>query len=91
MRSRSNFGFFLVIAAAAVVGGPMLLRQHEETMALRVELELARAKAEELRRLHAENLGLLQRQIPLAELELLRADHAALSRLRAEIEAIGKN
>jgi Tfp pilus assembly protein PilN len=91
MPSRSTFGFLFVITVLIVVGGVMLLRQHEQTLLLRAKLELARAEAEELRRLRGEKARLLQRQIPVAELEALRADHAALARLRAELEAINKN
>lgn len=61
-----------------------------ETARLRYELQEQRelgARREELR---AENARLRSGQIALEELERLRADHAALPRLRAEIEALRK-
>jgi len=72
----------------AIAGGAGLVSQWQETMALRVELELARVEAGEWERLRAENQRLRSQQISAAELEVLRADHAALPRLRAEIEAL---
>ena len=90
MKSRSSFGFVAVVAALSIAGGVGLFSQWQRTMTLRVELEPARAQADELKRLRAENERLRDRQIPAEKLEALRADHAALPRLRAEIEALKK-
>jgi hypothetical protein len=88
MKQQSYLGFCVVVAGLVIVGGVGLVSQWQKTMALRVELELARVEAGELARLRAENRRLREKQIPAAELEALRADHAALPRLRAEIEAL---
>jgi hypothetical protein len=83
-------GFFLTVIVLALAGGAVLLKQREQTYRLQGELEAARDAADELKRLRSENARLLQKQIPAAELESLRADHAALARLRAETETMGK-
>lgn len=78
--------------AAAVLGGTAagLAWQGKETTVLRSQLESLRAGGGELSRLRDENGRLRDKQIPAVELERLRADHAALPRLRAEIEALRK-
>ena len=45
-------------------------------------------RLQDLARVRAENERLKERQISTTELEALRADHAALPRLRAELEAL---
>lgn len=57
-------------------------------MELRVALERTKADADELTRLRDENRRLRAQQISSTELERLRSDHAALPRLRAELEAL---
>lgn len=64
--------------------------QARETLRLRAELEVARLEAAESESLRAENQRLRAKQIPAAELEALRADHAAVLRLRAELESLRK-
>ena len=88
MKHRLSLGFIVVVAALAVAGGAGLASQWQQTMALRSELELARLEVGELERLRAENKRLRDQQVSAAELEALRADHAALPRLRTEIEAL---
>ena len=79
-----------MMAALILAGGVGLAAQRQKTMMLRSELDLARRETGERERLRAENRRLRDGQIPVAELEMLRADHAALPRLRAELEALRK-
>lgn len=88
---RRSLGFFAVLAVLVVASGASLAWQQQETIALRTQLDLARPEFGELERLRVERERLREKQIPLAELETLRADHAALPRLRAELEALKKN
>ena len=88
MKPRSSFVFFLVFAALIIAGGTALAMQWREAMELRVALERAKIDAGELARLRDENRRLHAQQISPAELERLRSDHAALPRLRAELEAL---
>src|SRR3989442_17484 len=88
MKQISSLGFIAVIAALAVAGSFGLVRQRQKAIALRNEIELARIEGCELVRLRAENQRLREKQIPPADLERLRADHAALPRLRSEMEAL---
>ena len=90
MRRRRSIGFVVVfgaVVAAAVLG---FARQRLETRALRRELETAQEGVRDLTRLQAENKRLGEQQISPAALESLRADHAALPRLRAELETLKK-
>jgi hypothetical protein len=88
MKPRSSFVFSLVLAALTIAGGTALAMQWRQSMELRVALEHAKSDADELARLRDENRRLRAQQIPPAELERLRSDHAALPRLRAELEAL---
>ena len=87
MKSLWSPGFLLVIGLLVAVAGLGLAQQWRQTLMLRGEVELARTDVVELARLQAENGRLRARQVSAAELEQLRADHAALPRLRAELEA----
>ncbi|MBL9186801.1 MAG: hypothetical protein JNK23_04935 [Opitutaceae bacterium] len=80
-----------MLGALVAAGGVGLFSQWRQTLALRAELKLARATMTELEQLREENQRLRARQIPAAELDRLRADHAALPRLRRELEALGKS
>lgn len=77
----------LLLVAAA---GAVLWSQRLQTLSLRAELVAGRAAAGELAGLRAENQRLREKQITAAQLEALRADHAALPRLRAQVEALKK-
>jgi hypothetical protein len=55
---------------------------------LRAEVALLREERSELAQVRAENLRLLAEQPPSAEIERLRADRAAILRLRGEIETL---
>ena len=83
MKHRFSFGFFAVLTVVVIAGGAGLASRWQETMLLRGEIGLLRLDAGELERLRVENQRLREKQIPAAELEVLRADHAALPRLRA--------
>ena len=70
----------------AVLAGGGLWLQHETSAALRGEIRLLQDERKTLERLRAENQRLTAAQVPDAELARLRADRAALLRLRDEID-----
>ena len=74
-----------LVGVFAGVGGGLGL-QRQETNVLRLEIALLRDEQRELARLQAENKRLTAAQPSAVELEALRADHAAVARLRGEIE-----
>jgi hypothetical protein len=76
------------LMAAAVVAGAAWWVQEAEAEALRAEVALLREERSELAQVRAENLRLLAEQPPSAEIERLRADRAAILRLRGEIETL---
>lgn len=80
--------FALALLAFSLVVGSGFLLQRQTTSALRSELALSRAEHRELGQLQKENQKLKAAQVPAGELERLRADHAAIMRLRNEIEAM---
>jgi hypothetical protein len=88
MLRRSRFVFAIVLTGISIAGGAALARQRHQSMELRGALERAKSEAAELGRLREENRRLRAQQIPPAELARLRSDHAALPRLRAELEAL---
>ena len=77
-----SFGL-LAAVAIAVLGA-----QRWQRMKLQAEIAVLQLEAEELPRLEAENRRLQSRKIGGRDLEQLQADHAALPRLRAEVEAL---
>jgi hypothetical protein len=88
MKPPCSPGFFVLIGALAVAASYGAAWQHQETAALRTELEVMRLQRAELDQLRAENQRLRQKQIPANELEGLRADHAAIARLRGELATL---
>jgi phage host-nuclease inhibitor protein Gam len=79
------------IAAIGVVTlgvGVALVQQHQVAEELRVEIAVEREGSRELAKLRTENQRLTAGQIAPDKLEALRTDHAAVVRLRAEIEAL---
>lgn len=75
----------VVLGSGALVGA-----QWNQTMLLRTQRDLMQMEASDLTQLKAENQRLRAKQISAKALEALRADHAALPRLRAEIEALNR-
>jgi hypothetical protein len=76
----------LAIGCSAVV-----VIRHQGTLALRSEVQLARAQNDELARLTRENEQARGRQVSGADLDSLRTDHLLVERLRGELEALKKS
>lgn len=72
---------------AAIVGIGLAL-QRQANQQLRGEAELVREQNHELVALRTERERLTHAQLPASGLEHLRADHAALGRLRDEVDAL---
>jgi hypothetical protein len=87
--SRARWIFVVGGVAVCVIGGGVAFGRME-TARLRYELQGLREQCARKVELRAENARLRSGQISEEELERLRADHAALPRLRAEIEALRK-
>lgn len=90
MKNRFSSGFLVAVIVLVIASGIGLASQWQQTLLLRGELERVQWETEELERLRTENQRLRGKQIPAAELEALRADHAAVARLRAELEELRK-
>ena len=80
-----------LLLALAVVAGAALWLQRQEAADLREELARLHEENRELARLRGENLRLEAALPPAAKLEDLRADRAAVVRLRGEIEKTKDN
>ena len=80
----------LACVALALAAAALIARQRLALAALRVELGAARSEQEPIRRMQDEIAALAPMQVSDDELTRLRNDHAALSRLRAEVEALKK-
>jgi hypothetical protein len=78
----------VLLTTAALVAGVAWWVQVQEADALRAEVALLRDERSELARVRAENLRLAAEQPPSSEIERLRADRAAILRLRREIETL---
>lgn len=87
MKRSMRSGAWLLLIVALVAGVTWWL-QAQEAAALRAEVALLHEERSELARVSAENLRLTTEQPPAAEIERLRADRAAILRLRAEIERL---
>jgi hypothetical protein len=90
MKRYSPVGFFVVVGVVAMAAVVSNGRQWLKRMELRTAAEIARLETSELSRLEAENRRLRGQQISAEELAALRADHAALPRLRAELAELAK-
>ena len=90
MPARPRFRFIAFASAIVLITGTGTVFQRSESRALRLELQEAKRAAAEIARLRIENERLQSQQIPAAELDRLRADHAALSRLRSELNELKK-
>jgi hypothetical protein len=76
------------LGALAVAAGAAWWLQRQETDALRTEIALLREERGEWEKLQAENRRLAAQGASAEEVARLHADHAAIGRLRAEIEAL---
>ncbi len=76
------------LTALAVAVGAGYWLQREESRVLQSEVDLLRHDQRTLANLRLEQARLLAAQVPPEELARLRADRAALIRLRGEIEAM---
>ena len=88
MNTKGHYGFVATVVIIAASSVAAVLAQRQKAALLRVERETVRMELGEVERLRAENLRLRGLQIPAEKLEQMRADHAALPRLRAELEAM---
>ena len=77
----------LALAMLALTIGVVLALQRQANGELRTVIGLLREQNHEADRLQAERARLVNAQVSTTELEKLRADHAALARLRGEMEA----
>jgi hypothetical protein len=84
---RRNLAFLGVLTVLVAAGATAWWSQRQTAVTLRAELDRRREQDSERRRLAAENERLRAAQVTPAELESLRSDHAAVARLRAEIDA----
>jgi hypothetical protein len=78
----------LGVLAIAIVMGARYFLQRQERAALRAEISALQQENSQLGELRAENSRLLAQKISDTELERLRSDRAALTRLRAEIDKL---
>lgn len=90
MRAPKTLGILAAAILIAIAAGIGAAREWSETQALRAEVDLARTETVDLGRLRGENQRLREKQVPAAELAALRADHAAVVRLRGEVETLEK-
>ena len=88
---RSPPGFIGLMSLAAIASGAGYFSQWRESVRLRTERDLGHLEVREWERLCAENGRLRQGKISAAELHSLRADHEALARLRAEVDALTRS
>ena len=79
-----------MLTVLIIAGGVGLALQWQQTMLLRGELDGLHDQERELKALRAANERLREQQVSTAELSALRADHAAVGRLRAELSALEK-
>jgi hypothetical protein len=78
----------VVMLVLALVSGAAWLLQREATAQLGDEIGLLRDENQKLAVVRAENVRIIAALPASAALEAMRADHAAVSRLRAEIEKL---
>jgi hypothetical protein len=90
MFSSPQFRFLFCANALILIALLGIVYQRSENRVLRLELQDVKRAETELVQLRKENERLKSRQIPAAELEQLRSDHAALPRLRAELSDLRK-
>jgi hypothetical protein len=89
-RHRPILGFVVLLGLVLGSVGAGMLSAWQERVLLRAERDLGKLEMRDWDRLRAENARLRGSQISAAELQRLRADHAALPRLRAELDALSR-
>lgn len=89
MRSGSRRLVFLAVFTVAI--GAWLFARHDRLEELRREAARLRPAAGTLSALQEANARLAATRVPAKELESLRADHAAIARLRNQIEAVKRS
>lgn len=77
-----------LFGALAVLAGAAWWLQTQEAEVLRGEIAMLREERGELSKLRDENRRLAAQATPVDEVVRLRADRAAIGRLRAEIETL---
>ncbi len=85
---RASHGIAVALLALAIVAGAGFALQRQAAEALRQEIALLRDAQRAVAQVRAENEKLKASQPAPAEIERLRADRAAMLRLRAEIDAL---
>jgi hypothetical protein len=81
----------LALLIAAITGFGRMLIERQETTALRSEIEILQQETKRLAQLRADRERLIAEKVSDAELQRLRADRAALVRLRNEISTLEAN
>ncbi len=84
---QKTFGWIGIVGILCS-GAFLLLRQHERRLELNREIVALRQQNDHVAQLQQAHQQLTAAEPPAAELERLRADHAAISRLRAEIDGL---
>jgi len=84
-RSKWAVAFFILLFAA---GGVVLSLQRQSIAKLRVEMKQLSVENKQVERLRIENQKLSAGQVSAIELDRMRDDHAALPRLRSEIQTL---
>ena len=81
----------LGLLVAAIAGFGRMVIERQETTALRSQIEILQQEVKRATQLRAERERLMAEKVSDAELQRLRADRAALVRLRNEISALEAN
>jgi len=89
-QQRSTFWSLVCLTVVLAAGGVVLVLQWRDMATLRIERDFAQDELRQLERLRVENSRLRERSLASAELERLRADHAALPRLRQELDQLAR-
>ena len=84
--NRTATWMLLVLLTLVVAAG--LARQWQTTVLLQIEAESLREGTRDLARLRAQNERLKRERPPVAAVERMRADHAAMEQLRTELEKL---
>jgi hypothetical protein len=85
MKRAAIWALLVLLTLAVGVG---LARQWQTSALLRIEVERLHEEERGLDRLKADNERLKRERTPAAEVERMRADHAAVARLRLELESL---